>query len=164
MTYIKDLWPRMFKRKISFLEEEVLKELDAEIGHDDRLFLLAAILVRTISLLMVESEASPFKILPQMGKAVEENRVAIARVTETYVSLLRELEELKSDTKSTRAVLHDARDMARGRSGVYHHLYGHLPLPPRFLEKKDMIEIALIAGGASLTGAVITVLAVIFFL
>ncbi|MBX7502177.1 hypothetical protein K3181_12060 [Qipengyuania sp. YG27] len=147
MTYLEDLWRRLFSKEITTLEHEVMKGVSAQFGRDASVTMLAAILVRMLFLVLIEHKASPFTVLRGFARAMEENRQKTVLISETYEALYRDLVSLRGDVNAARLALNDARDLAHAKVG-YDPLLGFRPAeqtgPAR---EQSQVPIALLIGG-----------------
>lgn len=164
MTYLEELWRSLFNKDITTLEQEVMLGVSEKFDRDDAVTLLAAITVRMLFLVLIEHKASPFRVLRNFAKAMEENRQKTALISETYERLQRDLSELRGDVNAAREALNEARDLARAKVG-YHPLMRFIPDPgSETAAVFSLRSVALLMAGCFASGLLGCTIAFMMFL
>jgi len=81
---LEALWLELFDHKIAPTEASLLAGVDRKVDRDSPLLILAALVVRMLYLVLVESKDSPFRSLASLRRTMNEHRRSVEQISETY--------------------------------------------------------------------------------
>lgn len=128
MTYLEELWRDLFNKDITSLEQSVMLGVSERFERDAPVTMLAAILVRMLFLVLIEHKASPFTVLRNFGRAMEENRRSISLVNKTYGELQGKMDSFNIDIRDAQDALREIREYAHAKTG-YNPFTGYFSVP-----------------------------------